>query len=172
MTVGKLRWVGILLCGLGFPVFAQPLDATLDTTRGGAVKLSELWGKPTVLFYEDKDGTDQNQKLKNELALQGEKQALRSHVRVVAVADVEGYDWFPAKGFVVSAVKRAEKASGLPVYLDWRGALKRKPWALTGKGSTVAVLDGAGTLLFSKNGALTDEEISQVVALLVRLVMR
>ena len=163
--------------GLCSPVFfsrafGQPLDATVETTRGGAVQLASLWGKPVVVFYEDKDGTSQNQSLKDELESQGRKRGLTRSVRVVAVASVEGYDWFPVKGIVVSAVKDAEVQSGIPVYLDWRGALKRKPWGLTGKGSTVLVLDGTGALLFSKNGPLSHEEISQVVALLVRLVTR
>jgi hypothetical protein len=167
----KASWI-VLLLGLSGPVLAQPLDATVETTRGGAVKLSSLWGKPVVVFYEDKDGTGQNQSLKDELEAQGRARGLTRSVRVVAVASVEGYDWFPAKNFVVSAVKDAESQSGIPVYLDWQGALKRKPWGLTGRGSTVLVLDGAGTLFFSRNGALTREEISQVVTLLVRLVTR
>ncbi len=172
MTAGKVQWVGMLMFFLGLPVFAQPLDATVETTNGSAVRLKAPWGKPVVVFYEDRDGTGQNQRLKDELEAQGKKRQLTQQVRVVAVADVVGYDWFPAKNFVLGSVKSAEEASGIPVYLDWGGELKRKPWGLTGKGSTVLVLDEAGTLLFSRNGALTDEEISQVVALLVRLVTR
>ena len=136
------------------------------------MQLAALWGKPVVVFYEDKDGTSQNQPLKDELEAQGRSRGLLRSVRVVAVASVEGYDWVPVKGFVVSAVKRVELVSGIPVYLDWQGALKRKPWNLTGKGSTVLVLDGAGALLFSRNGALSREEISEVVSLLVKLVVR
>ena len=69
MSGVKASWV-VLLVGLGGPVLAQPLDATVETTRGGAVQLAALWGKPVVVFYEDKDGTGQNQPLKEELEAQ------------------------------------------------------------------------------------------------------
>ncbi len=162
----------VLLVGLAAPGLAQPSGVTVETTRGSAVRLSALWGRPAVLFYEDKDGAAQNQPLKEELAAQGHARGLASAVNVIAVANVEGFDWFPAKSFVVSTVREAEEASGIPVYLDFHGALKLKPWALTGKGSTVAVVDQNGSLVFARNGPLSREEINHVVELLVRLVSR
>ena len=41
-------------------------------------------------------------------------------------------------------MKDAEKKSGIPVYLDWTGALSGKPWDLSRTGSTVMVFDAAG----------------------------
>ncbi len=168
MSIVKTSLI-VLVLGLAGPVAAQPLDATVQTSLGAAVKLSTLWGMPVVLFYEDKDGASQNQPLRFALSTQRQPRTLTEVVKVVAVANVEGYDWFPVKNFVLSSVRDAERASGIPVYLDWQGALQRKPWALSGKGSSVVVLDGKGRSIFSKNGALSHEEIAEVVSLLVRL---
>ena len=147
------------------------MDARVSNTRGQSVWLAQKWGKPTVLFYEDKDGTFQNQALKDALFQKGKETGLLRAVSVVAVANVRAFDWFPAKNFVVAAVKDAEEKSGIPVYIDWTGALSAKPWSLDADGSTVLVVDSAGEkVLFSKHGKLTAEEIDQVFELLGSLV--
>lgn len=149
------------------------MDARVSNTKGQSVWLAQKWGKPTVLFYEDKDGTFQNQALKDALFQKGKEKGLLGAVSVVAIANVRGFDWFPAKNFVLAAVKDAEARSGIPVYLDWSGALSAKPWGLEAVGSSVLVVDGAGEkVLFSKSGKLTAEEIDQVFDLLSSLVGR
>lgn len=149
------------------------MDARVSNTKGQSVWLAQKWGKPTVLFYEDKDGTFQNQALKDALFQKGRETGLLEAVSVVAIANVRGFDWFPAKNFVVAAVKDAEAKSGIPVYLDWSGALSQKPWSLDAEGSTVLVVDGGGEkVLFSKHGKLSAEEIKQVFELLGSLVTR
>src|SRR6478609_2898838 len=77
------------------------MDARVSNTRGQSVWLAQKWGKPTVLFYEDKDGTFQNQALKDALFQKGKENGLLQAVSVVAVANVRVFDWFPAKNFVV-----------------------------------------------------------------------
>ena len=119
------------------------MDARISNTHGKSVWLAQLWGKPTVMFYEDKDSTSQNQALKDELFKQGKERGLLDSVSVIAIANVRGFDWFPAKNFVVGAVKDAQKRSGLPVYLDWSGRLSSKPWSLSATGSTVMVIDAS-----------------------------
>jgi hypothetical protein len=149
------------------------MDARLSNTKGQSVWLAQKWGKPTVLFYEDKDGTFQNQPLKDALFRKGKETGLLDAVSVVAVANVRGFDWFPARNFVLAAVKDAEAKSGIPVYLDWSGALSNGPWGLGASGSSVVVVDAAGEkVLFSKQGKLSPEEIDQVFELLGTLVTR
>jgi hypothetical protein len=42
-----------LLAGLSALAEDEPMDAVLETSAGQALRLRELWKKPTVLFYED-----------------------------------------------------------------------------------------------------------------------
>ncbi|MDQ3264368.1 MAG: YtfJ family protein [Myxococcota bacterium] len=148
----------------------EGLDAQVIATDGKPVQLASRWGKPTVLFYEDKDSGTLNQALKDALFRQGAQQDALGAVTVIAVANVREYDWFPARNFVVSAVKDSEKKVGIPVYLDWEGRLSRSPFNLRSTGSTVMVLDGQGRRRWSKTGALSPGEVTQVLALLGELV--
>jgi len=167
----KSKWIAVA-SGLAAAAWGQPLDARVSNTQGKSVWLAQLRGKPTVLFYEDKDSTAENQALKDELFRQGKEKGLLEAATVIAIANVQGYDWFPAKNFVVSAVKDTEKTSGIPVYLDWNGTLSSKPWNLSATGSTVLVFDAKGERLFSRTGKLSPAEIQQVFGLLATLVTR
>jgi hypothetical protein len=176
MRFVKAKLISAILfaaAGASAAVPGGAMDARVSNTKGQSVWMAQMWGKPTVLFYEDKDGTFQNQPLKDALFKKGKEKGLLESVSVIAVANVRAFDWFPAKNFVVAAVKDAEKESGIPVYLDWTGSLSARPWALGATGSSVVVVDAAGEkVLFSKSGKLTPEEIDQVFALLGSLVTR
>lgn len=166
----NLPWPGLILLLSSAALAAEGLDAQVIATDGSPVQLSSRWGKPTVLFYEDKDSGTLNQGLKDALFSQGTRQNALGAMTVIAVANVREYDWFPARNFVVSAVKDTEKKFGIPVYLDWEGRLSRSPFQLRPTGSTVLILDGQGKRRWSKTGALTAQEVSLVLALLGELV--
>jgi hypothetical protein len=74
---------------------ANPLDATLHSSDGGQAPLSKWRGKPVSLFYEDKDSTKLNQALKEELFERGQQHGLLEAAWVVAVANLEKFNFFP-----------------------------------------------------------------------------
>lgn len=78
-------------------------------------------GNLTLIFYEDKDSAKQNQALKNELHAVKRSPGFKPNVRIIAVVDVSGYDWWPARGFVEDAIRTEERKAGAPIYLDWSG---------------------------------------------------
>jgi predicted transcriptional regulator len=87
------------------------------------------------------------------------------------VANVSSWNWFPAKNFVLSAVRDAEKKTHVPVYLDFEGTITRPPWKLSGNGSTVMVFDASGAPLRTWTGLLSDadfEALSGVLEPLIR----
>ncbi len=150
---------------------APVLDAPLETSTGRKVTLASLWGKPAVFFYEDKDSVLLNLKLKQDLAARAGDRGWTDKLSVIAVANVSSWNWFPAKGFVLSAVRDAEKKTHVPVYLDFEGSITRPPWRLSGNGSTVMVFDAHGTPLRTWSGKLNDadfEALSGVLEPLIR----
>lgn len=147
-----------------------PLDATLETSAGSTVQLQTLWKKPTVLFYEDRDSTKLNQHVKDALFAAGREKGLLDAVAVVAVANVAKYDWFPARNFVLAAVRDAEAQFHVPVYLDFKGQLSAPPWSLPSKTSTVVVMTAAGRPVLTLKGRLSDAEVEKVFATLEGLV--
>jgi len=87
----------------------------------------DLRGKTTVVFYEDKDSTDQNKALKAALKHQKKTYGRGPNVRLVAVADVSAWNFWPAKGYVQDAVRDQERKAGHPIYLDWSGSFGKGP---------------------------------------------
>src|SRR5688572_30517077 len=115
----------------------SPLDAMLHSSDGAQAALSKWRGKPVILFYEDKDSTKLNLVLKEELFERGRQHGLLEAAFVVAVANLEKFNFFPAKQIALSYVKDEEKKVGVPILVDLEGTLGGPPWALPKKTSTV-----------------------------------
>lgn len=147
-----------------------PLTATVETSAGATMQLDTLWTKPTVLFYEDRDSTKLNQHVKDALFAAGKEKGLTDAVAVVAVANVAKYDWFPARNFVLAAVRDVEAKFHVPVYLDFKGQLSAPPWSLPSKTSTVVVLTRAGRPVLTFKGRLDDAELATLFSTLENLV--
>lgn len=148
----------------------EALDATLSTSKGERVQLSRWRGKPVILFYEDKDSTTLNAPLKAELFTRGRERGLLQSAFVVAVANLEKYDFFPAREIALSYVRDEEKKAGVPILVDLRGTLGQAPWKLPTKTSTVMLLDAAGTPVFRSSGRMKPEDQERFFVVLGELV--
>ncbi|NBD13796.1 hypothetical protein FOF48_32635 [Corallococcus sp. Z5C101001] len=148
----------------------EALDATLSTSKGERVQLSRWRGKPVILFYEDKDSTTLNAPLKAELFTRGRERGLLQSAFVVAVANLEKYDFFPAREIALSYVRDEEKKAGVPILVDLRGTLGQAPWKLPTKTSTVMLLDSEGTPVFRSSGRMKPEDQERFFVVLGELV--
>lgn len=135
------------------------LDATVENSNGSTVQLRSLWKRPAVLFYEDRDSTELNAHVKTALFEQGRARGMLTSVTVVAVANVAAYNWFPARNFVLAAVRDSEKKFSVPIYLDFTGGLTRAPWNLPAKSSTVVAVDATGVARFVRKGRLSEADV-------------
>jgi len=153
----SMGWLLIAGSAAALEAGSRP-DARLTTSSGGVTRLADQRGKPTVLFYEDRDSTKQNQALKDELFALGKERHLLEAVQVVAVANLKSWDWRPARDFALMGVRDAEKKFGIPIYVDFGGAFTSPPWALPPKASSVVLLDAEGTVRFVASGPLTKAE--------------
>lgn len=145
-------------------ISGAPLDASVSTTRGGEVRLKTLWGKPCVLFYEDREGASLNQGLKKALFTKGKQERKLDAVKVVAVANLKAFAWYPARTFAEAAIASAEQKAGIPLYADWTGALLVAPWNLPASGSTVVVLDARGGEVWRGTGDLSEADQAKVLS--------
>ena len=135
-----------------------PMDATLRGSNGKEVALSRWRGKPVILFYEDRHSTTLNSPLKDALFSRGKELGLLEAAFVVAVANLESYDFFPARGIALSHVRAEEKKWGIPILVDLKGTLGAAPWNLPTKTSSVLLLDGNGTLVYRYSGRMKEED--------------
>lgn len=148
----------------------SPLDATLHSSDGAETPLSKWRGKPVILFYEDKDSTKLNLALKKELFERGKQHGLLEAAWVVAVANLEKFNFFPARQIALSYAKDEEKKVGVPILVDLEGTLGGPPWALPKKTSTVMLMDVGGTVVYSYSGRLEEAERKNFFTALSRLI--
>ncbi|MFY0563913.1 TlpA family protein disulfide reductase [Archangium lansingense] len=120
--------------------------------------LSRWRGKPVILFYEDRHSTTLNSPLKEALFSRGQELGLLDAAHVVAVANLESFDFFPARGIALSHVRDEEKKWGIPILVDLKGTLGRAPWNLPTKTSSVVLLDDHGTLVYRYSGRMKEED--------------
>jgi hypothetical protein len=145
------------------------MNATLETSQGNAATLLALVTKPTVLFYEDRDSTTLNQHVKDALFEKGKTSGKLDAIAVIAIANVKDWNWFPARNFVLKAVRDLEAKFHIPIYLDFTGGMTLPPWSLPGKTSTVVVMTSKAQPIVQFKGRLSDDDEAKLFAMLENL---
>ena len=109
-------------------------------------------------------------KEKNAALIEAIKSAKFPHDRYQTTTIVNTDDAIPGSGmFVRSSLESNKKLyPWSQIIVDSNGAA-RQAWQLEEEGSAIVVLDKTGRVQWAKDGALTQEEVQQVIALLQRL---
>ena len=129
------------------------------------IDLRSINGKPTLVLYEDKDSAKLNAPFKDDLARLARGDRYKNAVALVPVADLQGYDYWPIKGFVRDAIRSESKKVGATIYCDWDGSFQRTAGFRRGT-SSVVLIGSDGKVRFSSEGALSTEDRARVLALL------
>ena len=164
-----LAW---LLAGAVPAQAAAAVDATLADSRDAPVRLSSFRGKPLILFYEDRASCEQNAPLKRALHQRAEAAQLSQAAHVLGVANVAAYDFWPARGFVLAAIRDVEDRERIQVLVDWKRTLGAAPWRLPEGASSVLLLDAQGRLVHGWTGAVEGPDMEEFFELLGQLVRR
>lgn len=137
----------------------DPEDARFD--------LRQVNGRPILIVYEDKDSATLNQALKDELAVLAKGDKYKTSVSLVPVANVEGYDYWPIRGFVKSSIRSESKKFGTTIYCDWDGAF-RKALGLRANTSSVVLIGKSARVLFAYEGVIPKAQRARLIELLRR----
>jgi hypothetical protein len=140
---------------------------SLESTAGGMRTRASYAGQVVLLMYEDRDSTQLNATLKDEVRSRAQREHLGSQLAVVPVADVRRYDHWPARTIVRRAVVAEAKSLGLEILMDWSGAIFRA-YGFRAPGSNVVLLGRDGTRLYQVAGALDAGERGRFHAILTR----
>ena len=111
-----------------------------------------------------------NKPLKKALFERGKAKGLLDAASVVAIANLEAFDFFPARQIALSYVRDEEKRVGVPVLSDLDGTMGRAPWNLPPKTSSVLLLDGAGAIVYRYSGRMGSGEMESFFGALGKLV--
>jgi YtfJ family uncharacterized protein len=109
-------------------------------------------------------------KEKNAALIEAIKAAKFPHDRYQTTTIVNTDDAIPGSGmFVRSSLESNKKLYPWSQFIVDSNGLARKAWQLDEESSAIAVLDKDGRVVWAKDGALTQEEVQQVIALLHKL---
>lgn len=109
-------------------------------------------------------------KEKNATLIEAIKAAKLPHDSYQTTTIVNTNDAIPGSGmFVRSSIESNKKLYPWSQFIIDSNGAARMAWQLEEKSSAVAVLDKDGRVQWAKDGALTQDEVQQVVALLRRL---
>ena len=135
------------------------LDAKLTDLADKPVSLRGLTGKVVVVVHQDRHSSEQNLALNDKLSTLSAR--FPTELKIVALADVGGYDFWPAKGYVKDALKSLDSGGGALVLCDWKGAV-RKAYQLRPKHSVVFVLSKGLELVSMTKGQLSAADTDRV----------
>jgi hypothetical protein len=130
---------------------APLLDARLQDLDDKPVQLRAMLGKVVVVLHQDRYSSDQNPRFKDRLG----ELVLRhpGRIQLIALAEVGGYNFWPARHYVKDALRPLRALGGALVVCDWHGAVK-KSYRLPSKQSAVFVVAPDGTLQGLHQGML------------------
>ncbi|MCB9592161.1 MAG: hypothetical protein H6719_05460 [Sandaracinaceae bacterium] len=132
---------------------------TIQSTRGRTLDPSTLRGKTVVVFYEARDHVDDNLHLKESCGLLLERGTMGDRFDVLGVADVDGLSF--VRPVVTAAIGVIAARYGAELWMDFDRALERGPWRLPGGGSTVAIVDARGEVVFCARGVLDAQALER-----------
>lgn len=156
LLVAMMAGVGaISATAHALPAIGSVAPSTLKVVDGydRSLDLKSLANKPILVIYEDKDSATVNQALKDELSKLAKGDKYKRAIALVPVADVSGYDYWPARGFVKSAIRDESKKAGATIYCDWSGSFRRA-LGLRGGTSSVVLINRDGKVVFARDGVV------------------
>jgi Bacterial protein of unknown function (YtfJ_HI0045) len=118
------------------------------------------------VIYEDQEGGKTNLHAKEVIGKINSSTANQAKVDVYPVADLEKWNWWPAKGHALKDIQKTAAAKKTTIYLDWAGAV-RKAWNLAKHRNSLILVGTDGTVLFSSEGDLSEARLQELIAKLV-----
>lgn len=130
-----------------------------------SLDLRSINGKPVLVLYEDQSSSKLNEDFKADLSRLAKGDRYRTAVALVPVADVQAYDFWPARGFVKDAIRGESKKVGTTIYCDWDGAFQRAAGFRRGT-SSVMLIGRDARVRFASEGALDKTQRALLISLL------
>jgi len=135
-----------------------PIDFRLDTTHGKTISLSDLRGKPAIVFIETTRTSSQNESLKARLRREADRPGMDQLVSVVPVALMVDAASPVQRAVAKAAITGYARSVGLELWLDWSGESLQALGGGDPGYSTVAVLSASGSPVWVWRGGAPVEE--------------
>ncbi len=170
-----LAAIALSLSGRSVSALAQdsePVDATLDSMRGGTRTLSaERGSRVVVLFYEDRPFVEANDALKGEVGRFIADNHLESSLVSYGVANLADVGMVP-DALVREMIRPLLDRWGADILLDWDGVMRRPPFSFQTMATNVAIIDRTGRIVWRYTGAVEGENRTAFFRALRRVLAR
>ena len=123
-------------------------------------------GRALVLVIEDEISAQQRQEAHALVGRRVDDPGL--HFDLVAVAEVGRFAFWPARKFVLAAVRKTEALESTTVWLDWSDALATG-LALRRGETAFVVVDATGVIMFQAQGLLDEAQRAALDAAIAAL---
>jgi hypothetical protein len=166
---GEMRPVRALLSGFLLTLATTVAQAerphfSVVTADGSALSDAQLKGRAVILWYDSSDSVHVNDEAKAELSRMLSTMSEATRPRLVAVGDVSGYDYWPARSFAKSELRKYEGIYRIPIYGDWTGAI-RAAFALDPSHGNLLFISATGAVHFRRTGKVDQAGVKRVVEL-------
>jgi hypothetical protein len=140
-------------------------------------QLKDLDGKPRqlggaghamVVCWEDEKSSKKKQDAHGVVGRYSDNPDNKPIFELVVVADLERWDFWPARGHAVASIKKTQTKESTPVWIDWKGAL-RKAMKLKKEESAFFVVGNDGKIKWSAQGTLDAAQRAQLDAAIAAL---
>ncbi len=150
------------------PMLSGPADFNLEETSGVMRSLHEVRGRLTIVFYEDRAHTSDNNDLKMTLYRFISDNNLRPQITTYGVADLTGVEGL-MQDMARTAIRAIAAQYGIQILLDWQSRLQQAPFNFPTGNSTIGVFDRQGRLRYRQSGVHGPAEQSALFRVLRQL---
>ncbi len=147
----------------------ERVEFALEETSGATRRISEAEGRVIILFYENREHTEDNHELKLTLHQYMVDNHLEDDLRVYAVADVHSIPGL-MRDMARAAIRAIASEYGIQILLDWEGALLQAPFSMSESAANLVLLDRHGRIAWRHTGTVSDEDETAFFRALRRLI--
>lgn len=145
------------------------VDFALEETSGATRRVSDAAGRVVIVFFEDREHTEDNRELKLTLHRYIVDNHLEDQLRVYAVADVHSIPSM-VRDVARSAIRAIANEYGIQILLDWDGTLLAPPFDMAEGAANVALIDRTGRIAWRHTGAFGEADDTAFFRALRRLI--
>ena len=149
------------------------LDAPFFNIKSGSdeqLTLDIVKGKIIVIFYETKDVSEKNRKLKSELNKSYHELTETQKTSIVRLLVINCSSAFwPISEIWKSKLRENTRKEGLKIFGDWDGKM-HSTYRMKDKESNFVIVDKKGIIRYFSSGKIEDNEIVKIKELLKELI--
>ena len=163
-TIFPLVVLFVLTINLTAQIKTKLPDFKIKSGDNRLLTHNDIANKNVILFYESREATKENLKLKEKLMqLKAKTDKEGKTPFILAVADCSAVSW-PLTSLWEKVMVDISKKQGFTIYGDWDGKML-KAYDFRKNQSNFMIIDRNGTVMYRAFGKIADAEIEKIITM-------